>query len=41
VRYPDSNADLASIGAGLTYTKSASGSTTVYTFTSGSGNVSW
>jgi hypothetical protein len=41
IRYNNSNADLASISGGLTYTKTTSGSDTVYTFTAGSGNVSW
>ena len=37
--YPSSFADLTSIGAGLTYTKTTSGGNTIYTFTAGTGTV--
>jgi hypothetical protein len=30
-----------SIGGGLTYTKTASGGNTIYTFTAGTGNINW
>jgi hypothetical protein len=39
LRYPDTFADLTSIGGGLTYTKTASGGNTIYTFTAGTGTV--
>ena len=29
------------IGGGLTYTKTTSGGNTIYTFTAGTGNISW
>jgi hypothetical protein len=41
ISYPSTDADLASIGGGLTYTKTTSGGNTIYTFTAGTGNVSW
>jgi hypothetical protein len=39
LRYLSTYKDLSSIGAGLTYTKTTSGSYTVYTFTAGTGTV--
>jgi hypothetical protein len=41
ISYPSTNADLSSIGGGLTYTKTVSGGNTIYTFTAGTGNISW
>jgi hypothetical protein len=38
-RYPDTNTDLTSIGAGLTYTKTTSGGYKIYSFTAGTGTV--
>jgi len=40
IRYTDTFADLT-VGAGLTYTSSTSGGYKTYTFTAGSGPVSW
>ena len=39
--YPATNPDLKSIGAGLTYAKTTSGANTIYTFTVGTGTISW
>ena len=39
LRYPDTNLDLASIGGGLTYTKTTTGGYKIYQFTSGTGTV--
>jgi hypothetical protein len=39
ISYPSSNADLTSIGGGLTYTKTSAGGNTIYTFTAGTGTV--
>jgi hypothetical protein len=39
IRY--AGADLASIGVGLTYSKTTASGDTVYTFTAGTGTVSW
>jgi hypothetical protein len=39
LRYPDSRADLTSIGGGLTFTKTTSGGFTIYSFTAGTGTV--
>jgi len=39
--YPSTLSDLVSIGAGLTYTKTTLSGNTVYTFTSGTGVISW
>jgi hypothetical protein len=41
ISYPSTFADLASIGGGLTYTKTTSGGNTIYRFTAGTGNISW
>ena len=43
IAYPDTNTALASIGAGLTYTVSTSSRSgyRVYTFTAGTGTISW
>ena len=41
ISYPSTFNDLASIGAGLTYTKTTSGGNTIYKFTAGTGNISW
>jgi hypothetical protein len=32
---------LASIGGGLTYTKTTVGGNTIYTFTAGTGTIQW
>ena len=39
IRYPDTSADLASIGAGLTYTRTVTGGYKIYKFTAGTGTV--
>jgi hypothetical protein len=39
ISYPSTSADLTTIGAGLTYTKTTSGGNTIYTFTAGTGTV--
>jgi hypothetical protein len=39
LRYADTFADLASIGGGLTYSKTTTGGYTIYTFTAGTGTV--
>jgi hypothetical protein len=39
LRYSSNNADLTSVGAGLTYAKSTSGGYTIYTFTAGTGTI--
>jgi hypothetical protein len=39
LRYADTYADLASIGGGLTYTKTTPTGYKVYTFTAGTGTV--
>jgi hypothetical protein len=41
ISYPSTNKDLVSIGGGLTYTKTTSGSNTIYKFTAGTGDISW
>jgi hypothetical protein len=41
ISYPSTKADLASIGVGLTYTKTTSGGNTIYNFTAGTGSISW
>jgi hypothetical protein len=41
ISYPSQYADLTSIAAGLTYTKTTSGGNKIYRFTAGTGNVSW
>jgi hypothetical protein len=41
IAYPSTRKDLASIGGGLTYTKTTSGGNTIYTFTAGTGTISW
>jgi hypothetical protein len=43
IAYPESNTALASIGGGLTYSVSTVSRTgyRVYTFTGGTGTVSW
>ena len=40
ISYPLSNGALT-VGAGLTFTQTTSGSNRVYTFTAGTGTVSW
>jgi hypothetical protein len=39
LRYANTSADLTSIGAGLTYTKTTVSGNTIYTFTAGTGTV--
>jgi hypothetical protein len=39
IRYPDTFADLTSIGGGLTYTRTTPTGFKVYTFTAGTGSV--
>jgi hypothetical protein len=39
--YPATLSDLPSIGVGLTYTKTTLSGNTVYTFTAGTGLISW
>jgi hypothetical protein len=39
LRYPDTQEDLFSVGAGLTYTKTTSGGYKIYTFTAGTGTI--
>ena len=39
IRYSDTNADLTSIGGGLSYTKTVSGGYKIYRFTAGTGTV--
>jgi hypothetical protein len=41
IRYADTAADLASIGAGLTYSYTNSGGFKQYRFTGGTGNIRW
>ena len=41
ISYASTYADLTSIGAGLTYTKTTSGGNTIYKFTAGTGTVKW
>jgi hypothetical protein len=43
IAYPDTYSALASIGGGLTYTVSTSSRTgyRVYTFTAGTGTITW
>jgi hypothetical protein len=41
IAYPSTNSDLASIGGGLTYTKTTSGGNTIYKFTAGTGSINW
>jgi hypothetical protein len=39
IRYPDTNADLTSVGAGLSYTLTTTGGYKIYKFTAGTGSV--
>jgi hypothetical protein len=39
ISYPNTYADLTSIGGGLTYTKTTVSGNTVYQFTAGTGTV--
>lgn len=39
LRYPDSQEDLTTVGAGLTYTKTTSGGYKIYSFTAGTGSI--
>jgi hypothetical protein len=39
IRYPNTNADLSSIGGGLTYTFTNTGGYKIYKFTAGTGSV--
>jgi hypothetical protein len=41
VRYPSTEANLSSIGGGLTFSWSSAGGVKTYTFTAGSGNINW
>jgi hypothetical protein len=41
ISYASTFTDLVSIGGGLTYTKTTSGGNTIYTFTAGTGSISW
>ena len=41
LRYPSYRRDISSIAAGLTYAKTTSGSFTVYTFTAGTGTITF
>jgi hypothetical protein len=41
ISYPDTRADLASIGGGLSYTRTVTGGNKIYTFTSGTGTIQW
>jgi hypothetical protein len=43
IAYPDTNTAIASIGAGLTYTVDTTTRSgyRVYTFTAGTGTISW
>jgi hypothetical protein len=39
IRYPSTNANLTSIGGGLTYTLTTTGGYKIYSFTAGTGTV--
>jgi hypothetical protein len=39
--YPSTSPDLRTIDVGLTFTKTSSGGNTIYTFTAGTGTVSF
>ena len=41
VRYPSTGANISSIGVGLTYTWASSAGFKTYTFTAGTGTISW
>jgi hypothetical protein len=41
ISYPSTNADLVSIGGTLVSSKTTSGGNTIYTFTGGTGTISW
>jgi hypothetical protein len=41
IRYDDTYADIASIGAGLTYTKTTTGGYKIYSFTAGTDSVTF
>lgn len=41
ITYPSSKGDLVNIGAGLVYTKTTFNANTIYTFTSGTGTITW
>jgi hypothetical protein len=41
IRYPSTEANLSSIGAGLTFSWASSGGVKTYTFTAGTGAISW
>ena len=41
VRYPSTNSNISSIGGGLTYSWTNSGGYKTYTFTAGTGNITW
>jgi hypothetical protein len=41
VRYPSTEANLSSIGGGLTYTWASASGVKTYTFTAGTGTISW
>jgi hypothetical protein len=41
ISYPNSYPTLTSIGGGLTYSYANTGGNNVYTFTGGTGTVSW
>jgi hypothetical protein len=41
ISYPSALADLASISGGLTYSLTTSGGKKIYTFTAGTGPITW
>jgi hypothetical protein len=41
IRYSDTRDDISTIGAGLTYTKTTSGGYKIYSFTAGTGTVTF
>jgi hypothetical protein len=41
IRYPDTYANLASIGGGLTYSLTTTGGYKIYSFTAGTGSVTF
>ena len=41
IRYPSTEANLSSIGAGLTFSWASSGGVKTYTFTNGTGTITW
>jgi len=41
IRYPSTSFDIASIGSGLTYTKTTSGAYKIYIFTAGTGTITF